>query len=437
MMEVGATLIEQSQPKRSERDTVIIVRSSAAFAWLSKGFFAVLDQGLFAGSNFLVSVLLARWLEPGSYGAFSVAYSALLLLGTVHTALWTEPMMVFGSGRFREAIADYRRVLVRYHWSVTGVLSGALLVTALGFALLKDNRAASSLSGLAVAIPTVFYLWLMRRSAYVTLEPKLAAYGGAFYLALYIGIAVLLRRVHLLNEATAFFGMACAALLSAEGLKSKLGFGRKGKVDPTLVRTIHWEYGRWAILSGTLSWVSGHVYYLILSLFHGLEASAGFKAIMNVLMPIVHFNGALAQLLLPRMVDGRVRGRRPDIYWRSLVIVGFVALMYWAFLGATGPTILEWLYSGRYAEVIPLLPWLGLMPVFNGVASVTASLLRAEERPQGVTIAYGLSAGVATFGGTLLLAAMGIRGAAFAIVLANMVSAFALWWLARGTLRDS
>lgn len=58
-------------------------RLVSVFGWARKGFWAVLDQGLFAGSNFLVSVLLARWLEPASYGAFSVAYSVFLLLDSL------------------------------------------------------------------------------------------------------------------------------------------------------------------------------------------------------------------------------------------------------------------------------------------------------------------------------------------------------------------
>ncbi len=36
------------------------------------------DQSLFAGSNFIVSILLGRWLIPTHYGAFSTAYSVFL-----------------------------------------------------------------------------------------------------------------------------------------------------------------------------------------------------------------------------------------------------------------------------------------------------------------------------------------------------------------------
>jgi hypothetical protein len=48
--------------------------SKKSFFWkavplATKGGLAVLDQGLISGSNFLVGILLARWLAPAEYGA--------------------------------------------------------------------------------------------------------------------------------------------------------------------------------------------------------------------------------------------------------------------------------------------------------------------------------------------------------------------------------
>ena len=70
---------------------------SKLLAWGTKGSLAILDQGLFAWAHFLLSILLARWLTPTEYGAFALAYSIFLLFGAFHTALLTEPMMVFGA----------------------------------------------------------------------------------------------------------------------------------------------------------------------------------------------------------------------------------------------------------------------------------------------------------------------------------------------------
>src|SRR5438552_11552208 len=82
---------------------------------LSKGAWAVTDQALFAGSNFILNIVLARWLTPDGYGAFGVAFAVFLLLGTLHTSLLTEPMIVFGAGRFRDRAAQYLGLLLYGH----------------------------------------------------------------------------------------------------------------------------------------------------------------------------------------------------------------------------------------------------------------------------------------------------------------------------------
>src|SRR3712207_1992334 len=75
--------------------------------WVTKGLWAVLDQGFFASSNFVLNVLLARWLAPADYGAFSLAFAVFLLIGSLHTAVLTEPMLVFGPGKYKDRLSEY------------------------------------------------------------------------------------------------------------------------------------------------------------------------------------------------------------------------------------------------------------------------------------------------------------------------------------------
>ncbi len=403
----------------------------ALLGWAGRGAWAVVDQGLFAGSNFLVGVLLARWLEPTAYGAFSVAYSAFLLLGTLHTALWTEPMMVYGSGRFREAFGAYQRVLIRHHWRFGGAVTVVFLLVTVGFGATGQREMALSFLGLAFAAPSVLYLWLLRRGAYVLLKPRLAVYGGASYLVLYLGLALFLLQAGFLNEATAFLSMSVAALLAGGGIRSFLKAGAHRAVDPREVRDLHWSYGRWALLAGGLSWVPGNIYYVVLPAFHGLETAARFKALMNLLMPVLHFNGALGQLLVPGMVRARTRGVLGQFTKASLAVFLVFASVYWAVLVGTGRELIGFLYGGRYIETSAWLPWLGLLPVLTAIASVMGSVLRALERPRAVALVYGLLAGFTVTVGVALVWMHGLGGAVCALLVVNALAAFAFWWLAR------
>jgi O-antigen/teichoic acid export membrane protein len=295
---------------------------SALRNWAGKGFWAVTDQALFAGANFLVSILLARWLEPAAYGAFSLAYAIFLLLGTVHTGLWTEPMLVYGSGRYREDFAAYQRVLLRYHWRFGALTTLFFLLLTLGCWTFGVREIALSFLGLSCAAPTVLYLWIVRRGAYVLLKPRLAALGGGLYLLLYLGLTFFFLRTNTLSTFTAFLAMALAGLVSAEIIQWRMNTKTERIVDSVEVHSLHWRYGRWALLAGVFSWVPGNIFYLILPVFHGLEAAAHFKALMNLLMPILHINGALGQLLVPGMVRALPQGKLVPFAGPSGIAVG-------------------------------------------------------------------------------------------------------------------
>jgi O-antigen/teichoic acid export membrane protein len=161
-----------------------VYRDSGSIRWLGKGFWAVADQGLFAASNFVLSVLLARWLSPQDYGAFAAAFAVFLFVGTLHTGLLTEPMLVFGSGRYKERLSEYLGTLLYGH-AVFGLLSGcALLLASLGVALLGLRGLSTVILALAFTGPFILVLWLMRRASYARLQPRLATLGGALYMVL-------------------------------------------------------------------------------------------------------------------------------------------------------------------------------------------------------------------------------------------------------------
>jgi O-antigen/teichoic acid export membrane protein len=361
---------------------------SALRNWAGKGFWAVTDQALFAGTNFMASILLARWLEPAAYGAFSVAYAVFLLLGTVHTGLWTEPMLVYGSGRFREAFTSYHRILLRYHWRFGALTALVFFLLSLGFWAWGTREIAKSFLGLTFAAPAVLYLWIVRRGAYVLLKPRLAAVGGGLYLLLYLGLSIALLRTSTLNATTAFLAMAVAGILSAEVIRWSMKTGTEQFTDTEEVRNLHWNYGRWALLAGLFSWVPGNIFYLILPAFHGLEAAAHFKALMNLLMPILHVNGALGQLLVPRMVRTNAQGGLSSCTKKALISFSFLSIVYLGFIIIAGDSFMKWIYNGKYTQDKLLLLWLGLIPLLGAIIVVLSSAFKATENITLLTKLY-------------------------------------------------
>jgi O-antigen/teichoic acid export membrane protein len=393
--------------------------------WFGRGFWAVADQALFAGSNFVVGVLLARWLEPAAFGAFSTAFASYLLLATLHTSLWTEPMMIYGSGKYRQVFRGYQRILVAAHWKF-GVMT-ALLFATLGALLWTVGQIdlGKSFMGLAVAAPLVLYLCLARRGAYVLLEPRMAAYGGGLYLILYIGVIALLQKNGLLGVTTALISMGLAALAAGVWVSRRVWSSAETFLNaPTNaeVSKVHWNYGRWALLAGALSWVPINIYYIALPMFHGLEAAAGLKALLNLVMPAMNFNFALGSLLPAVFVRAREQGRLVHSVLVGLVGLLFFSLFYWALLVLAGQWLMQWLYVGKY-EGSELLVWVGLMPVAGAFVVAFGSMFRALERPRLIAMVYMITAVFSLTLGIYATYYWALAGAIGGIVVANIITA--------------
>src|SRR5881396_1312348 len=127
--------------------------------WITRGTWAIADQGFFALANAILNVLLARWLSPAEYGAFAVAYSLLLFVGAFHTALLTEPLLVFGPAKYAKQPRTYLRVLLRAHWTLMAAGSGLMMMGGSVLRISGTATLAQALFGLALAAPFSLLMW--------------------------------------------------------------------------------------------------------------------------------------------------------------------------------------------------------------------------------------------------------------------------------------
>src|SRR4051794_41421589 len=85
------------------------IRRLAAFrlgGLLQRGIWGLFDQAFISATNFVTTVVLARDLGPGKYGAFAIVYAAIFFASAAQSALVTRPHNVIGTAQHG---ADYRR----------------------------------------------------------------------------------------------------------------------------------------------------------------------------------------------------------------------------------------------------------------------------------------------------------------------------------------
>ena len=405
-------------------------------AWVRQGVWTVLDQALFAGANFAVNVALARWLDPAGYGAYTVAYTIFLLLGTVHAGYLVEPMLVFGAGRFRGRLAAYLRVLLGAHGRFALAFAALLGLGAAGAWAAGEPTLALALSAFAVGQAAILFQWAMRSACYVRTEPRLAAATGVLYAALMVGGLGALQAAGLLSVATAVGLVSGASLAAGAVIANRLNVPLRRPGDGELTREAareHRRYGGWAASTGALEWFHGFLPLLLLPLWGGLAAAGALRALYNLVLPVLHVFHALAKLLVPVFVRARERGEGDVLALR--VGVGLVAAsaVYALAVWAVGAEVLHVVYGGRYDAWAHHLWVVAVVPVGLAVSNVAQALLRAAERPQSVFAARAAASGVAATAGAALVAAFGVAGALLSELLTALAeTAVMLALLVRG-----
>ena len=417
------------QPTRGGLDAFALkTQIGSVSELLRKGFFAVADQGLFSGANFAVNILLARWLAPAEYGAYSLAYSAFLLIAAIHSGLLIEPMMTFGPGKYLGRFAPYLRRLIVFHAAVLLPASAVLWIVAVALERLYSPAARHACEGLVFGSVFILLFWMLRRVFYVLMTPSWGLLSSALYFAALVGSAGALWFANALTPFSAFIGMGFASLLASAILFGQVSQKLETPGARTTFREIagdHWRYGRWAVASAAVSWFPGHVYYSILPVWLGLEGAGALRALTNFVMPVLQAIAALNMLLIPSLVrDRRQGGMRRMNQTMLLFFALFCAgcAVYLAALWFFRAQVFQIFYGGQYKQFAgwPLL-LAGLLPLGTCASAVLGNALRALERPDRMFWAYIASAASAVLIGIPCAAKFGVSGALLGIHFSSLV----------------
>lgn len=405
--------------------------------WMTKGGLAILDNGLISGSNFLLGILLARWLAPEEYGAYALAFSIFILIGFLYQALLLEPLSVFAGSNYRENLRGYLKKTLWIHWAIslsTGLVigGGALLAKVLGHSPVLPV----ALAGMAIATPFLCIHAMARRSFYLKLSPGPAAFGAAFYCAMVVGGVFLVYRRGWLSSFTAFLIMAGAALVGAIVMLWQLNAALDPATGVPKLREIwrkHWEYGSWALATCVVGWIPNYVYIPLVSTFSGMAAAGELRALMNLAAPVLQTYAALSMLFLPyaaRVSDEEGAEATTGLTRKLALLFVAGAVAYWAVLIPLRHPLFQFLYAGKYMESAYLIPLFGLETIVWSASLGPAIVLRGMQSPRSLFVANGAASVVAIVVGIPATRFFGLQGVIWSMILANalyVIVAFVLY----------
>jgi O-antigen/teichoic acid export membrane protein len=395
---------------------------------MAKGGLALLDYGLYSGSNFLLGILLARWMAPEQYGAYALAFSIYILVTFLYQALVLEPVSVFSGTTYSHNLRDYLSSGVWLHWAVSAVICLLLGGTAIAAKFWwHSDASAMAFAGITAATPFVLIHALGRRSFYLKLSPGPAAFGSSFYCILVVAGAFLLNKLGWLTAFSAFLAMGFAALVGGFIMAIQLNARLEPATEPVHLQEVwkkHWKYGKWALGTCIVGWIPTYVYIPLVSKISGLAATAELRALMNLGGPVLQTFAALSVLFLPMAARMQVQeGRKAFTSLTRRLTALFVggAVVYWMILIPLRRPVFNLLYAGKYMDATSLLPLLAAETVIWSAALGPAIVLRAMESPRSLFIANAAASVVAIVFGIPATRFFGLRGVIWSMVSANIL----------------
>jgi O-antigen/teichoic acid export membrane protein len=399
-------------------------RRGAKDAW------AIADQALISGTNFLTMVLVARALGPSDFGTFTLVYSALLFANILQVALVTQPHNVLGTGRRAGEYPDYT--------ASCGVAQLLLVLAEAAIALfagLVARQAHWPAAGLILALVPSIVAWqlqeFIRRVLYTegryaaAFANDLISYGGQ---TLVIGALWLLDVLASRGSITAghrWLTGESALYALAVTSAAAVGVGI-WQIRGSLSRRItlaalreNWQFGKWLAGAEILTWCSSiHMYLYLAAALLGTSATGDLKAAQVLFGPtrvLAYFLDTVLPIKFAQTLSAGGEVAMHQKLRRVLARVAGPLAAYCLLVALLARPLLRLSFGAQYAGAATVLALYSGYAMLTYVQMIIAAALKAKRQTHliflgsvwGVVVSLAASWGlIMVFGTNGVLVAM-------------------------------
>jgi hypothetical protein len=394
--------------------------------------FGVADQAIASLATFLLGVGVARNTTQEQFGAFSIAFSAYLVLLVTARALVSEPFLVRGSGQSPRT----------WHRMAAAASGATLLVSLIGSAafmaigLVTGGLIGSAIIGFAFVVPAVLLADSWRFVLIADARPAAAFTCNVAWTSLFVAGLVAIGQADLRGLAPPLIAWGGAAVVGAV-----LG----GLLARTLPRPPeglayireHRDLGPRYVAEALIAVVASQVIIIVVGIAAGLAASAALRGAQILLGPVQILFMGIVIVGVPEGVRIARRGvdrlRRPAVVLSVALAIGCLAL----------------------AMILPNLPsdlgeallgptWPGTQEIVGMVALGFAGLVSGTGAGIGLRVladarrslrARTAAAAAQTVGGVGGAGAAGLTGAVTGLAVGSWLSSVFMWWAFVASLR--
>ncbi|MCS6907708.1 MAG: hypothetical protein RML93_07495 [Anaerolineales bacterium] len=270
-----------------------------------QGYVAAADQALISLSNFLATILVARYTSPTDLGVYAVGFSALTFVRNTMEGLVIQPLNVYGAGMSEEEFAGYASGTALFQLASAVVIAGTGLLSGWFLTQAGNGILGSALFSLGFGLS----LWQMqefiRRLSYTRGRVLTALVNTLLAGLTRLGLLLWWGNKGALSGARGLEAIGWGAVVAlAAGLWTNRRIWRWQGLALRQTWQRNWDFGKW-MMGGTLAnWISVEFYPVLTAGMVSLAAAGAYRAIQNLVAPVHTLLRATDTFLTPRAAEG-------------------------------------------------------------------------------------------------------------------------------------
>jgi O-antigen/teichoic acid export membrane protein len=263
---------------------------------------ALVDQAIFNGGNFLRGVILARMVSQSEFGLFTLGWTVIVILASVHTTLVATPYTVYSPRLKGAELARFTGSALVLPILLVVPLALVGVFVSLGLTVLGSSPETSLLAwAITIGIVPILLRDYLRQLCFARLWMRAAIAVDLTTVVVQLGLLLALGAIARLSAAAAFVIIGAGCLIVTVSWVA--AFRREFELAWSQVRADWdkcWFLGRWGLASAALWVTATNLYPWLLAAHHGTGAAGVWAACLGVVALCYPLLWGLQNFILPK-----------------------------------------------------------------------------------------------------------------------------------------
>lgn len=310
----------------------------------TRSFWALADQAIASASNYVMLILMGRYLPAERLGLFSLPWEWMMFLNSLHAAMIVYPLSVRGAKLDTDRLRQITTIALIITLALTIPFGTAMFAVGAWQYVMLGLSAAAAIAAFQVHETLRRALMSHFRYTHLIRGDAIGYLGSA-------GAVLVLAQLGRLSVPAVFWSMAIAFALAAVVQWMHLRPSPSKQVEVREGAAEFWVLGRWMLASNLTMFFAGPAVQFSLAWFQDLKEVGNFQALANLLKLTNPMVVAMTGLIVPAVAAaGHARaGRKYALLGASILAPYFIALL-------LAPRLVLWiLYREQAAQYAPYM----------------------------------------------------------------------------------